>query len=75
MREIKETFIQKDEESHLNSLLYFWTERGDLERYANFEKIKPMLAKRHPEILRAWYSYKDAKRTLTLLLESKRTSL
>lgn len=45
-------------QEQINSLVYFWREKGDLDRCTEFESLKPELWKDHPEILMAWYDYK-----------------
>lgn len=54
---------------HLDFLRYFWEEKGDIERYACFEDIKPWLQENYPEILKAWSEYKASERTLSAVLK------
>jgi hypothetical protein len=51
-------------------LKYFWEEKEDIERYCNFEKIKPELEKKYPEILRAWNDYQVSKNILSALIKN-----
>lgn len=37
---------------------YFWREKGNMERYACFEELKPLIAQELPEVLMAWENYK-----------------
>jgi hypothetical protein len=39
-------------------LRYFWEDKGDLERYARFEALKPQIQEEYPELLNAWTDYK-----------------
>lgn len=57
-------------EEQKNMLLYFWEEKGDIERYCDFENVLPELQKQYPEVLKAWNDYKISKRTLTSVLKS-----
>ena len=45
-------------EDHLNMLQYFWQEKGDLEGYVFFDRLKPALKEGRPEVLKAWDDYK-----------------
>jgi hypothetical protein len=55
--------------AHKSMLKYFWSTKRDLECYAQFEEIKPMLESEHPEILKAWNDYKMSEKTLTMLIK------
>lgn len=44
----------------INSLTYFWLEKLDLESYYAFEELKPQIEVEYPELIIAWYSYKNA---------------
>lgn len=35
--------MEKLTEEQINDLQYFWEEKGDLERYCDFEKLKPQI--------------------------------
>ena len=45
----------------LDMLLYFWEAKDDIERYAGWVSIQPMLAANYPEIIKAWSDYKAAR--------------
>lgn len=53
---------------HLRSIVYFWQERGDLERMVDWKAIENELAEDHPEIVKAWREYQTAKRTLNAVV-------
>lgn len=50
-------------------LIYFWEETGDLERYCHFEKLLPKINNEFPELLNAWYSYKNSITLLDTMIE------
>jgi hypothetical protein len=54
--------------SDADVLVYFWEEKGDLERFTGWEELQPALHLHHPEILKAWNDYKTAKRLLSAVL-------
>ena len=45
-------------DTQISDLKYFWEEKGDLERYCDFEELKPLIQEQYPELLKAWYDYK-----------------
>lgn len=57
-------------------LVYFWEEKGDIERYAGFEDIKPDLQAEYPEVLKVWNDYITARLVVTSVLRdaSQRSS-
>ena len=52
----------------LRSLIYFWEERGDLERCTSWDALQPIIEQQHPEIARAWREYKAIRLTITAVL-------
>ena len=54
-------------EDELNMLNYFWTQRGDLERWNAWEKFK-RTHQNHPIVLE-WERYRSSARALTLLIK------
>lgn len=57
----------------ISDLKYFWQDKGDLERYSSFEKIKPLLEKEKPEVLKAWNDYKASIRILDCVIDNLET--
>lgn len=57
-------------ENNLVMLQYFWEEKRDIERYCDFEKIKPLLEKEKPEVLKAWNEYKMSIKTMDAIMKS-----
>lgn len=57
-------------EKDVNDLKYFWQYKGDLERYCNFEVLKPVLEKEKPEVIKAWNDYKASIKILDLVIEN-----
>jgi hypothetical protein len=57
-------------EEHKSMLKYFWEEKGDIERYCDFEKLKPIIQEEYPELLKAWYDYKTSIRTMNAICNS-----
>jgi len=55
-------------EEQCNSLRYFWEERQDIERYADFEKLKHVIQSKHPELLKAWENYKISIRIMNAVI-------
>jgi hypothetical protein len=62
--------MEKLTQDDLNDLQWSWQDKGDLERLGIFEKIKPLIEKERPEILKAWNDYKTAKKILDIVMES-----
>ena len=54
----------------ISDLRYFWEEKGDLERYAFFEELKPQIQEQFPELLKAWYDYKASIKIMDAVVES-----
>lgn len=57
-------------EQHLTMLRYFWEEKGDIERYCEYNKILPILEKERPEVVKAWNDYKVSIRTMNAIMKS-----
>lgn len=51
-------------------LEYFWTEKGDIERYASYSEAE--CANRFPHVLMAWKNYLAAKKLMDAAVESVR---
>ena len=62
----KDTITEED----TNMISYFWEEKGDLERWSDWKKRKPVLEKERPEIVKAWNDYKTSIRTLNAVVRS-----
>ena len=45
-------------EGDIMDIIYFWNEKGDLERMSNFNDLIPLLQVDYPEVLKAWFDYK-----------------
>jgi hypothetical protein len=59
-------------EEDKNMIIYFWTEKGDLERWIGWPEAKARLEQSRPEVLKAWNDYKMAIRTMDVMVESLR---
>jgi len=57
-------------DEHLAMLKYFWNEKGDIERYCDFEEIIPLLQIHHPELLKVWYDYKANIKLLDIVINN-----
>lgn len=62
--------MEKLTEQDLDTLRYFWQEKEDLERFTDFEKLKPLLKKEKPEVLKAWNDYKTSKKILDIVMDN-----
>jgi hypothetical protein len=62
--------MEKLTEAQVDSLKYFWEEKGDLERYARFEALKPQILEQYPELLKAWYDYKASIKIMDAVVKS-----
>jgi hypothetical protein len=51
-----------DREDAINMLAYFWEEKGDLERWCDFDREH--LAREFPAVLKAWDDYKTSRLVL-----------
>lgn len=51
------------------NISYFWTCKGDLERWSGWEAAKPALAREYPEVLKAWEDYKTSIQTLDAVVK------
>lgn len=51
-----------DREEAVNLLAYFWEEKGDMERWCDFNR--DYLAKEFPAVLKAWDDYKASRLVL-----------
>lgn len=58
--------MNEEDEQMLDTLRYYWETKGDIERGSSFDREK--VAKRFPEIIKAWDDYKTAERTLTAVI-------
>ena len=55
-------------EEDKSSIVYFWEEKDDLERWSGWKKAKPAVAREYPEILKAWEDYKTSIRTMNAVV-------
>lgn len=62
--------MEKLTKQELNDLVYFWQNKGDLERFTNFEKLKPKIENEYPEILKAWNDYKTSIKIMNSVMDS-----
>ncbi len=49
---------------------YFWEEKGDLERNADWENVIPILERECPQIVKAWRDYIAARAILDAVVKS-----
>lgn len=61
--------MEKLTEYNVDMIKFFWKERGNLERYCDFEKLEPLLKQCAPEILMAWYNYKASIKIMDSVIE------
>jgi hypothetical protein len=57
-------------EADINNLTYFWEYVGDLDRFTDFERLKPILERERPEVLKAWYDHKSSIKILDIVIRS-----
>ena len=57
-------------EEDINSITYFWEEKGDLEAWIDWEKRKPIIERERPEIVQAWSDYQLSISTLDAVVKS-----
>ena len=62
--------MKKLTEEQTSSIKYFWEEYDNIERYSDFEKIKPQIQEQYPELLKAWYDYKVSIKIMNAVLDS-----
>jgi len=58
---------REEKRAFLSSIQYFWEERGDIERYADYSPEK--LREADPVLADAYERYKIAEQTLTRLVK------
>lgn len=51
-------------------LKYFWEEKGSLERYFEFDNLKPILREQYPQIIKAWEDYKASIAIMDAVIKS-----
>lgn len=59
-----------DREESTATLAYFWNEKGDIERWCNFDRA--YLAREFPAVLKAWDDYKASKAVLDAVMRDLR---
>ena len=62
--------MKKLTEEQKSSIKYFWEEYDNIERYSDFEKIKPQIQEQYPELLKAWHDYKVSIKIMNAVLDS-----
>lgn len=62
--------MKKLTEEQISLLKYFWEEKGDIEKYHGFEKLKPQIQEQFPELLKAWQDYKASIKIMDAVVES-----
>jgi len=55
---------------HLTMIKYFCEEKGDIERYCDWKKIKPDVEREFPELIKALADLKNAEKTVKYLVEN-----
>ncbi len=61
-----------DREDTAGTLAYFWEDKGDLERWAGFDREH--LAREFPAVLKAWDDYKACRSVMDAVIrDMKRT--
>lgn len=62
--------MEKLTEQQIDDLKYFWWEKGDLERWCDFEKLKPQIEKEFPRIIYLWEEHKSCVKMLNVIMDS-----
>ena len=57
-------------QEQIDDLRYFWQEKGNLERYCDFEKLKPQIEKQLPLLFKAWNDYKLSIENLNMVVDN-----
>lgn len=65
--------MDRDRECAINMLAYWWEERGDLERWARFNREH--LAREFPAVLKAWDDYKTSRLELDAVVRDMKQEL
>ena len=52
----------------IDTLKYFWEDRGDIEIYCRLPEIEDTLRKDKPEVLKAFYDYKASIRIMDAVI-------
>lgn len=60
--------MSKLSDEQRESLRYFWEEKGDITRYCDFERLKPVLRDEFPEILTAWDNYQASIKAMDIAI-------
>lgn len=61
-----------DREDAVNMLAYFWEEKGNLERWADFDR--GYLAQEFPAVLKAWDDYKSSRLVLDAVVRDMKNT-
>lgn len=61
---------QKLKPHQVTTLKYYWEDRNDLERWAEFEGLKPQIEKEYPQLLKAWNDYKISVAIMDAVIKS-----
>ena len=62
--EVKETLTDDD----LSAIVYYWQERGDLERWGQWREVAPLVREELPELWHAWLTYLNACSAITAIV-------
>ena len=62
--------MEKLTEEQIYILKYFWEEKQDIERYCDFEKIRPDIQEKCPELLKAWNDYNLSIKNMDAIINS-----
>ncbi len=62
-------------EDDINMIDYFWTQKGNLERWTGWDDAKVRLEQSRPELLKARNDYKMARRMVSMAVTSLATLL
>jgi len=60
---------EEEYREHLRSVVYFIKEKGDPERYSDWEKVEPEIRKRNPELVRLHSDLNNAEERLKAHVE------
>lgn len=62
--------MEKLTEEQILDIQYFWEDKRDIERYCDFEKLKPQIQEQFPELLKAWHDYKASIKIMSAVVHS-----
>ena len=62
-------------EEDIYSVIYFWEDKGDLDRMSSWDELRDDFAKEYPELIKAWDNYKTAARIMDIVVNSLKSEV